>query len=229
MATASPELMKKSIAGLLQLAVAMGLFVFLPAGTWRYPQGWLFILGFVAWSLLITRHLAAHDPQLLEKRVAAGPAAETRPRQKIIQALASLAFAAIMVLPAFDHRFGWSRVPIALVALGNVLVALGFWIVFRVFRENSFTSAVIQTYAEQRVIDTGPYAHVRHPMYAGALVLLIGIPLALGSYWGLLTLVPFVVVLVVRLLDEEKVLVKELSGYAEYRQRTRFRLVPWVW
>jgi protein-S-isoprenylcysteine O-methyltransferase Ste14 len=132
-------------------------------------------------------------------------------------------------VPALDHRFSWSRVPLAVVVAGDVLVGVGFLIVFLVFRENSFASAVVEVSAAQKVIDTGPYARVRHPMYAGALVLLAGIPLALGSLFGLLVLVPFAAILVARLLDEERFLVRELPGYAAYRQKTRYRLIPYVW
>jgi protein-S-isoprenylcysteine O-methyltransferase Ste14 len=133
------------------------------------------------------------------------------------------------VVPALDHRFAWSRVPIHFVVAGDLLVAAGFVIVFLVFRENSFASAAIEVGAGQKVIETGPYGLVRHPMYAGALVLLAGIPLALGSFWGLLALVPFTGVIAWRLLDEEAFLSRELPGYEAYRGRVRHRLVPGVW
>jgi protein-S-isoprenylcysteine O-methyltransferase Ste14 len=169
------------------------------------------------------------DPKLLERRVKAGPLAEQRPREKLIQVFASLGFLAILLVPALDHRFTWSRVPPLGVVSGELLVGAGFYIVFLVFRENTFASAVIEVGAEQKVIDTGPYALVRHPMYAGALILLAGTPLALGSWWGLLTLVPFAGIIVWRLLDEEAVLSKDLPGYDAYRRKTRYRLIPRVW
>jgi protein-S-isoprenylcysteine O-methyltransferase Ste14 len=223
------RLRRRALLGLANLVAVLGVLLFVAAGTWRYAHGWVFLAVFGGSSLAITLHLMKHDPKLLERRVKAGPIAETRPRQKLLQALASVAFLAMGIVPALDHRFGWSRVPLLGVTAGNVLVALGFFIVFLVFRVNSFTSAAIEVSAGQSVIDRGPYAYVRHPMYAGALILLCGMPLALGSWWGLVALLPFTVILVGRLLDEESVLAKELPGYVAYRERTRYRLVPHLW
>jgi protein-S-isoprenylcysteine O-methyltransferase Ste14 len=219
----------KSIAGLAQLAVIIGLCLFLPAWTLRYWQGWLFLIIFVACSSLVTAYLWKRDPALLQRRVSAGPAAEKEQSQKVIQLFASAAFLGILVVPALDHRFGWSRVPLAAVAAGDVLVAIGFAIVFLVFRENTFTSATIEVSPEQRTISTGSYAIVRHPMYAGALIMLIGAPLALGSMWGLAMVAMMIAVIVWRLLDEEKFLSRNLEGYTSYRERVRYRLLPGVW
>jgi protein-S-isoprenylcysteine O-methyltransferase Ste14 len=219
----------KAFLGLANLLAVLAVLLSAAAGTWRYVHGWVFLAVFGVSSLAITIDLMKHDPKLLERRVKAGPIAETRPRQKLLQGLASVAFLGIVVVPALDHRFGWSRVPLLGVVAGDLLVGLGFFVVFLVFRVNTFTSAVIEVGAEQQVIDRGPYAHVRHPMYAGALLLLTGTPLALGSWWGLLMLFPFTGILVGRLLDEESVLSKELPGYDAYRERTRYRLVPHVW
>lgn len=223
------KLRRQALRGMAQLTVVMGIAIFVSAGTWRYPEGWTFLLAFVGSSVFITRYLMKHDPKLLQRRVEAGPGAEKRNSQKVIQIFASIAFLSVIIVPSLDHRFAWSRVPWWVVAAGDALVLLGFWFVFLVFRENSFTSAVIEVDAEQKVIDTGPYAHVRHPMYAGALLLLAGIPLALGSWWGLLTLVPFTGIIAVRLLDEERFLSKELPGYTAYRVKIRYRLIPHVW
>jgi len=228
----SGRLTAQAFAGLVALAVVMALLLFIAAGTWRYLEAWAFLLVFIGSSLAITIHLMRHDPGLLERRVRAGPVAERRPRQRLIQGLAEVAFLAVLAVPALDHRFSWSRwsrVPVPIVVAGDALVAVGFLIVFLVFRENSFASAVVEVGADQKVIDTGPYAHVRHPMYAGALVLLAGIPLALGSLWGLPVLVPFTVVITARLLDEEAFLSRQLPGYEAYRRKTRYRLVPFVW
>jgi protein-S-isoprenylcysteine O-methyltransferase Ste14 len=207
----------------------MGLAVFVPAGTVDYAPGWILLAVFVGCSLAITLDLARRDPALLARRVHAGPKAETRTWQKVVQALAGLAFIAILVVGGLDRRFGWSSVPAAIIALGDALVAAGFAIVYYVFRANSHAAASIAVDADQRVIDTGPYAVVRHPMYAGALVLLAGMPLALGSWWGLVTLPLFVAILVARLIDEEVVLVRELVGYVAYRARVRRRLIPYIW
>jgi protein-S-isoprenylcysteine O-methyltransferase Ste14 len=215
--------------GLVALAGVMGALLFLVSGTWRYPEAGAFLATFFGASLAVTVYLMRRDPQLLARRVKAGPAAEQRPRQQVIQRLASGAFLAILAVPALDHRFGWSRVPVLLVVAGDAVVAAGFVVVFRVFRENSYASAVIEVGAAQKVIDTGPYAVVRHPMYAGALLLLAGVPPALGSWWGLLAFVPMVAVIVWRLLDEEAFLLKELPGYAAYCAKTRHRLIPFLW
>ena len=166
---------------------------------------------------------------MLERRTKAGPVAEKEPRQKLIQLAASVSFLAVLIVPALDRRFGWSHLPGAVVVVGDDLVALGFLVVFYVFKENTFTSAVVEVAADQRVIETGPYAVVRHPMYSGALALIAGIPLALGSLVGLVTFVPFVAVIVARLLDVERFLSTRLRGYDAYCERTPYRLIPRVW
>jgi protein-S-isoprenylcysteine O-methyltransferase Ste14 len=219
----------QALLGLGALAAIMGVLLFVVAGTWRYAEAWAFLATFFAASSGITVYLMRRDPQLLARRVKAGPVAEQSPRQRMIQGLASGAFLCLLAVPAVDHRLGWSHLPAPLVVAGDVVVAVGFIVVFRVFRANSYASAVIEVGAEQRVIDTGPYAVVRHPMYAGALVLLAGVPLALGSLWGLLALAPMAAVIVWRLLDEEAFLTAQLPGYAAYCAKTRYRLLPHVW
>ena len=221
--------MAKATLGLLNLTVVLGVAIFGAAGTLRFMEGWVFLGLFTAASLAITVYLARKDPALLARRTQAGPVAEKQRAQKIIQGVASLAFLATIVVPALDHRLAWSRAPLAVVALGDAFVLFGFWAVFVVFRANTFTSAVIEVASEQRVIDSGPYAIVRHPMYAGALVLVLGIPLALGSLVGLATFPPFVAMIAWRLLDEERFLVRQLPGYEAYRRRVPWRLVPRVW
>ena len=226
---ASSELTKKAMAGFAALSFVMGLVLFLCAGTLRYPEGWLFLGVFLGASLGITLYLMKNDPRLLASRVRVGPIAENRLRQKLIQLLASGTFLAALAIPALDRRFSWSDVPLPFVMLGDFLIVAGFSIVLWVFKENSFAASTIEVGADQKLIDTGPYAWVRHPMYAGALPLLAGIPLALGSWWGLLTLMPFIAMLILRVLDEEALLRKELSGYDAYCQRTHYRLFPHVW
>jgi protein-S-isoprenylcysteine O-methyltransferase Ste14 len=229
MATAPPRLILRALAGLVFLVVVLAGAIFGAAGTVRYAEGWTLLAIFGGASLAITLDLARRDPALLARRTQAGPVAETRGTQKVIQAMAGLLFLAIVVVPGLDRRFGWSHAPVPAEVGGDVLVALGFYAVFRVFRHNTFTSGTIEVADDQRVIDTGPYAVVRHPMYAGALVLLAGMPLALGSLAGLLAFPPFVAVLVWRLLDEERYLAGHLAGYAEYARKTKYRLVPGAW
>jgi protein-S-isoprenylcysteine O-methyltransferase Ste14 len=159
----------------------------------------------------------------------AGPQFEQGWSQKIIVSSVFLLFFASIVLPALDYRFGWSPVSPWLSVLGNVVIVLSFLFIFRVTRVNSFAASNIRVEKDQKVIDTGPYARVRHPMYAAAVWLFVGIPLALGSWWSVGLIVLCVPVLVWRLLDEEKILQRDLPGYAEYMRRVRFRLVPFVW
>ncbi len=221
--------MVKAALGLANLVVVLALFLFAPAGTVRWLQGWLLLGLFSGSSLAITVHLAHKDPALLRRRTQAGPFAEKERTQKVIQGLASISFLSTVIVPALDHRFGWSHTPWPVIAVGDALVLLAFLVVFLVFRENTFSSSVIEVAAEQRVIDSGPYAIVRHPMYAGALILVAGIPMALGSVVGVATFPPFVAIIVWRLLDEERFLVGHLPGYGAYCERTRRRLVPGIW
>lgn len=177
----------KAWLGFLFLALAMGLLLFLPAETLRYWQAWVYLGVFFGASLLITLYLMRNNPALLQRRLRGGPTAERRPTQQIIMSIASLGFIASLVVPALDHRRSWSSVPPWAAVAGAALVALSFLITFLVYRENPFTSATIELAEDQRVISTGPYAIVRHPMYAGGSLLFLGTPLALGSWWGLLT------------------------------------------
>src|SRR5262249_37434758 len=154
-------------------------------------------------SIALGIYFAITDPKLIERRLTVGPTAEKETPQKIIMTLAFIGFIALIVVPALDRRFGWSSVPAAVAILGNVLVALSFVAFFRVMQVNSYSAATIQVFEGQRVVSTGPYALVRHPMYSGAVLLLIGTPLALASWWGLLPAALFLPVLAWRLLDEE--------------------------
>src|SRR5262249_20897054 len=160
---------------------------------------------------LTTLYLLRKDPALLERRMSGGPRAEKRPAQRLIMLGASIGFIALLVVPALDHRFGWSSVAPAVVVAGDVLVAIGVGVIVRVYRENTFSSATIEVAEHQTVISTGPYAIVRHPMYASASLYLVGTPLALGSYWGLVALAAMMPFLIWRLVDEERLLAKDLT------------------
>ena len=211
------------------LAVAMALLLFVPAGTAHYWQAWVYLFLFIGASALTTLFLMKRDPALLERRMGGGPTAEKRPAQKIIMLFTSLGFIALLVVPALDQRYRWTTVPPSVVAAGDALVIIGCLFIARVYRENTFTSATVQVVESQRVISTGPYAIVRHPMYASAFLYLVGTPLALGSYCGLAPIAAMVPFLIWRLLDEERLLTRQLPGYADYRTRVRHRLVPFVW
>lgn len=203
--------------------------LFIPAGTLDYWQAWTFMAIFVSASTAITVYLAINAPSLLERRMRVGPAAETEPTQKIAVSFALAGFIALLVVSALDHRFGWSRVPASICLIGDALIVLGFVFVWLVLKENPFGASTVQISDGQRVITTGPYALVRHPMYAGALALVVGTPLALGSWWGLLGIVLLFPALVWRLLDEETFLKRNLPGYEQYAERVRYRLVPLIW
>ena len=211
------------------LAAIMGALLFGCAGTLRFWHAWVYLFLFFALSAVITLDLLRHDPALLQRRLKGGPTAEARPLQRVIMLGASLGFIGLLVVPALDFRYCWSSVPLSGVVLGDVLFVVGFGLIGRVYRENTYTSATIQVVAGQRLIDTGPYAVVRHPMYASALLYLIGTPLALGSYWGFLALAFMLPFLLWRLVDEERLLSRELPGYAAYEARVRYRLIPGVW
>ena len=223
------DLTKRAFSTLARFLITFALILFLAARTLAYWQGWLFFAVFSVSVIAITSGLARNDPQLLERRLNAGPGAEKSPKQKIIQLLALVAFIAILIFPPIDHRHGWSTVPPFVSIIGDVLVALGFLIIYFVFKANTYASAVIETSADQKIITTGPYAFVRHPMYSGALVMLLGVPVALASYWGLLTIIPLALVIVWRLLDEEKFLLANLAGYSEYQTQVPHHLLPYIW
>lgn len=219
----------KAWLSLVALAVVMGLLIFLPAGTVQYWQAWAYLSVFILASFLTTLYLVRRDPALLARRMSGGPTAEKRPAQKLIMLFVSVAFVALLVVPALDRRFGWSHVPNAVAVLGDLLVAAGFYLIFLVYRENTYTSATIEVAEGQKVVSTGPYAIVRHPMYAGGLLYLAATPLALGSYRGLLAFAALLPFLIWRLIDEEQFLARDLLGYNEYRRKVRHRLVPFVW
>ena len=214
---------------LAALAVVLALLLFVPAGTTRYWQAWVYLLIFFGASLLTTVYLLKNDPALLERRMHGGPIAEKEPTQKVIMLFTSAGFIAMIVVPALDHRFGWSTVPLYGVVVGDILIAVGFYCIFRVYRVNTFTLATIQVAEDQKVVSTGPYAIVRHPMYASASLYVLGTPLALGSLWGLVAVAATLPFLIWRLVDEERLLARKLPGYAEYQKRVRYRLVPRIW
>jgi protein-S-isoprenylcysteine O-methyltransferase Ste14 len=209
--------------------LVMAALLFIPAGTLDYWQAWTFLAVYFVTSLAVSMYLARKDPALLERRMSAGPAAEKQASQKIIMSIAVPGFVGLLVVPALDHRFGWSHMPAPAALAGDGLVALGWLVTFFVFRENTYSSAVIEVVPDQTVVSTGPYAIVRHPMYGGGLVLLAGVPIALGSWWGLVVLLAMMPALAWRLLDEERFLAAQLPGYVEYQAKVPWHLIPFVW
>jgi protein-S-isoprenylcysteine O-methyltransferase Ste14 len=199
------------------------------AGTWQFFLAWIFAGTLVGIFTAANIYLAVKDPALLEGRNAQNERGEPERVQQIIMRALRLCVFALVLTAGLDRRYGWSDVPLPLVAAAYAVLLAGALIIISVFRANTYGSSVIEVGAGQRVIATGPYAFVRHPMYLGALVQGAMMPLCLGSYWAEAFIVPSVALVIARLLAEERLLRTQLSGYAEYTQRTRHRLVPGVW
>ncbi|HZP98799.1 MAG TPA: isoprenylcysteine carboxylmethyltransferase family protein [Reyranella sp.] len=208
---------------------AMAVLLFAIHWTFDWWQAWAFLAVYFACSIAISLWLASADPELMQRRMRGGPLAEKEPVQRLIMLIASAGFAGLIIVPALDRRFGWSHLSMAESLFGDLLLALGWLGIFVVFRENSYSSATIELAPDQKVISSGPYAFVRHPMYVAALVMLAGIPIALGSWWGLLALAAIFPALVWRIIDEERFLSRNLAGYAAYKEKVRHRLIPHLW
>lgn len=219
---------KGSVSAALGL-LAFGALLFVPAGTLRYWQAWVFLAVFALSTWIPSVYLLRTNPAALERRMRAGPFAETRTLQRILVSVMFVCFPAMLAVSALDHRLGWSSVSAPICLAGAALVAIGLVVAMSVVIENGYAAANVTIEAGQTLVSTGLYALVRHPMYAGNVILMVGVPLALGSYWGLVFLAPGLAVLVLRILDEEKLLTRELAGYAEYTRQVRYRLVPYVW
>ena len=222
-------LLARALAGLIFLFLVIASVLFGLARTLNDGRAWAMLAVFFGCAGAITLWLWFRDKALLERRVKAGPGAEADPMQNLVQLLAGLVFLAIFVVPGLEKRAGWPSAPLAVSPVGDAMIALGYLVVFLTFRANSFTAGTIEIAEDQHVIDSGPYAIVRHPMYAGALIMIFGIPLALGSWLGLVPAVLLVPVLVWRLLREETFLAANLPGYDAYRRRVHCRLVPIFW
>jgi protein-S-isoprenylcysteine O-methyltransferase Ste14 len=203
--------------------------IFICAGTIDFWQGWLFCLVFLFSTIVIGIYLIKYNRPLLERRMRVGPWQESRPIEKVLITLIFLMFVALMIVPALDHRFAWSRVPGAVVVIANILIVATFGFFLMVLRANSFAASTITVEAGQRVISTGPYAYVRHPMYTGAVLLIFAMPIALGSWWSLLISLISTPVLIARIFDEERALEAELPGYKDYLVAVPWRLIPRVW
>jgi protein-S-isoprenylcysteine O-methyltransferase Ste14 len=219
---------KMLVFGLVELVV-FGLLLFLPAGTFNYWQAWLLLVVFGLSAWIPSIYLLRTNPVAVQRRIRGGPTAETRMVQKVVMGGLWLSLAAMVVVSALDHRFGWSPVPTAICLVGDVLVAVGLGVMVLVVIQNSYAAATVRVEAGQKLVSTGLYGLVRHPMYAGNVIVMVGIPLALGSYWGLVFVLPGLIVLASRIRDEEQLLQDELDGYREYTQKVRYRLVPCMW
>jgi protein-S-isoprenylcysteine O-methyltransferase Ste14 len=218
---------KGLVSAILGLA-AFGLLLFLPAGTFHYWQAWVFLAVFALSTWIPSVYLMRTNPAALQRRMR-GPLAETRKLQRIVIAVIFVCFPAMFVVSALDHRFGWSTVPASMSLVGDALVATGLILDMLVVIQNGYAAVNVVVESGQRLISSGLYGLVRHPMYTGNVILMLGVPLALGSYWGLVFVIPGLIVLILRIRDEEDLLAHELSGYREYTHQVRYRLMPYVW
>jgi protein-S-isoprenylcysteine O-methyltransferase Ste14 len=206
--------------------IVVGAFLFIPAGTLDYWQAWLYMgVLFIPFTFVAT-YLLFTDPELIRRRL---QTKEKEGKQRKIVSASTILFVMGFLLPGLDRRFGWSSIPLEVVIVANVLVFLGYVINALVLKENSYASRVVQVEKGQKVISTGPYSVVRHPMYFAVITMFLATPIALGSYWALLPFLTLPYFLILRIQNEEEVLKRELPGYTEYCQKIRYRLIPFVW
>jgi len=211
---------------LITFSIILFVLLFVPAGTFKFWEAWVYFALFLSATIFLTVYAFNNSPQLLERRLRRR---EKLREQKHIQRVNTLLSVIGFIVPGIDHRFDWSHVPANIVLLADIMIVLGYLLIFLVFQENAYASSVIEVEEDQKVVTTGMYSIIRHPMYLGAIIMLSFVPLALGSYWALIPFLLMDVLVVLRLLNEEEYLQKELPGYREYMQETPYRLVPYVW
>ncbi|MGZ6249310.1 MAG: methyltransferase family protein [Syntrophales bacterium] len=219
-----PYIIRSSVIGTIVILALL----FIPAGTLSYWQGWAYVATFIICSIAYTVYLVKYDSALLKRRTEAGISHEKEPAQKVIIFFLYVFFIALVIVPPLDFRFGWSKVPWYVSLFGDVLLVVSFYIFYLVSKVNTYAASNVRVEEGQKVISTGIYGLVRHPMYVGALFLIVGTPPALGSWWALLLIPPFMLVLYFRIVNEEKVLLRDLRGYAEYCAKVRWRLIPGI-
>jgi len=219
--------LKKKIAIRFSLIpLFIGLIILLPAGTLKFWQAYTYFAVLVVPMIFVMLYFLKKDPKFLERRTRAK---EKEKQQILLSIFTTAIFLVGFIIPGLDHRFAWSNVPIYLVITADIIVLLGYLIIFFVFKQNSYASRIIEVNENQKVISTGLYGVIRHPMYLGIIIMFLPTPIALGSYWALIPFVVLPVLLVLRILNEEKVLSNNLQGYKEYCQKTKFRLIPFIW
>jgi len=226
MAPDKTALMKKAPLLFIAAFLVLSLAFFVPAGTLDYWQAWVYIAVILIPASFVVAYFLKYDPKFLERRM---QYREKEAQQKRILGFGNIIFLISFLLPGFDRRFGWSVVPFEYVIAADILVFLGYLFVILVFRENRYAARIIQVEKGQTVISTGPYSIIRHPMYVGVLVMYLATPIALGSYVALIPFLLIPIILYFRILNEEEVLLRELPGYKEYCEKTRYRLIPYVW
>ena len=220
------QLARLVITRVAGFVIVLSLMFFLPDGTLNYWQAWVYMTTLLLVATINILYLLKNDPALLERRMRMR---EREGQQRKIVGVSLIFFLLSYLLPGFDQRYGWSQMPAWMAILGDVIVVAGFLFVLWVFKTNTYTSRIVEVEAGQQVISSGPYAIVRHPMYVGAFLVYAASPLALGSYWAVLPGLMILPVLIFRILDEEKLLLRDLPGYREYTQKVTYRLLPGIW
>lgn len=222
------NLLIKIIIRVLLIFIFLGLLLFLTAGSLQYIKGWIYILVLFVSALFVITYFYKKDPNFIGNRLL--KRREKEKTHKSIQNIFSIVLFIGLLIPGFDFRFNWSNVPMPLVIISDTFVFLGYLFIARVMEENRYASAIIEINKEQKVIETGPYKVIRHPMYTGGIIFILFSPVALGSYWAL---IPFfigsIVPIILRIINEEKLLIANLPGYSAYCQKTKYRLIPFIW
>lgn len=220
------KLMKKVFLIFPVALIVIGLMLFFPAGSFEYWQAWLYMGVLFIPCIFVVAYFLKRDPEFLERRL---QYKEKEAQQKKIIKFSTLLFIIGFLMPGLDYRFGWSNIPPIVSILANIIVFIGYLLVFLAFKENSYAARTVVVEKGQKVITTGPYAIVRHPMYVGVIIMYSFTPIALGSYYALLFFIPIIPAIIFRTLNEEKVLLKDLKMYKEYCEKTRYRLIPRIW
>ena len=220
------QLAAKALARLVTGFIILSFLLLVPAGTVAYWEAWVYMAILFGPVTIVLIYLVVNDPELLERRMRSR---EKIAEQALLVKLGAVCYVLAFLVPGVDRRFGLSDVPVTAVVLADVLVLLGYGLYILVIRENRYASRIIEVEQGQRIITSGPYAIVRHPMYLAVLDMLLFTPVALGSWWAMITVLPMIAILVARIRNEEQLLMKELEGYRDYMQITRYRLIPGVW
>jgi len=220
------QLLIKVLIRFVLAIIILGLNFFLPAGSINFWEAWVYMGILFTPMIFVLIYLLKKDPELLERRM---KIKEKEEPQKVFVKLSILVFFIAFIIPGFDYRFEWSEVPFIVVIIADLFIFIGYLLFFLVLKENTYASRIIEVEKGQKVISTGPYTIIRHPMYVAVLTMYILSPLALGSYWAVLAILPLPVLVIFRIKSEEKILIDKLSGYREYTQKVKYRLIPYIW
>jgi protein-S-isoprenylcysteine O-methyltransferase Ste14 len=220
------QLLIKVLIRFVLAIIILGLNFFLPAGTIEFWEAWVYMGILFTPMIFVLIYLLKKDPELLERRM---KIKEKEEPQKVFVKLSFLVFFIAFIIPGFDYRFEWSEVPFIVIIIADLFIFIGYLLFFLVLKENTYASRIIEVEKGQKVISTGPYAIIRHPMYVAVLTIYVLSPLALGSYWAVLAVLPLPLIIILRIKNEEKILIDKLPGYREYTQKVKYRLIPYIW